>query len=162
MFRHGATRFVLLYGQRAIKIGRFRPIKVLGRLITLPFSKNKSFLKKGRGLWLPTWQYLFAGIIANKNEFQYSQNHIDDPLIAPITREILWGLVIIQLRTASVSEDEARAWWIERGVASSCLAGLCEQKHLGRTPDGHIVIVDYGSRVQQQQLSENVIRSTIA
>ncbi len=69
--RYGATRLVLLVGDQAIKIGRIRLWKLLGRVVILPFSKKSRghFLKKyGPGFWHAVWHSLFIGLYANRLE----------------------------------------------------------------------------------------------
>lgn len=116
----GSTRLVLLIGSRAVKIGRFRPIRLGIRLITLPFSSRKSFYRGGGSFRSLCFTYAFAGLVANKKECRHFQE-TRDPDLMPTTSSMLWGWINIQVR------GTAHAW---------------DREHCYH-PNGHLVRVDY-------------------
>lgn len=145
--RYGATRFVLLVGDKAIKIGRIRPLRVFVRMLIIPFSKKRRehfFARYGPGFGHAVWNDLCVGLYANRIEDDYYQSS-KDPRVMPTIGRLLGGWVIVQLRgvPVSTSELEKSSFTRERLRRRDCdLGGDHQFCRLGRK----VVLVDYGAR----------------
>lgn len=136
----GSTRMVLLIGDRAFKIGRVRPLRVLLRLCVLPFSQERRehFSKKyGHKFAQAVWKDMCAGLYANRGEYEYYQSS-RDPLVMPTVSCFLGGWIVVQPRGERVSHNELRV----RPVSPEC--EMTEPEQFARASDGRVVLVDYG------------------
>ena len=143
----GTTRIVLLVGNRAVKIATIRPLRLLFRLITLPFSSRRNrdrFSEKyGDCLLQALWNYFSAGLHANRAEYKYYQDNPNDTRVMPTIECRLHGLIIIQPRGMSVTEKDLR----EGNPFASLLYRCVEMNQpwqFCRHLDRRIVLVDYG------------------
>lgn len=105
-YRFGATRFVVLVGNIAIKFPRPRPLYVLIRFARHVRNKEvkKRLLGHGQTPTIGAMRYLFGGIVTNWNEHRVWKNHAHDILVP--TWFSLFGLVNIQKRGAEVDQQE--------------------------------------------------------
>lgn len=107
--RSGKTRIVIRTGNKAIKIGKFRPILLFFRAISFPFmskgNHTRFYARYGSPFWLGAWNYFIAGIQSNIREFEYYQKFRDSRVI-PTLGKYLGGWIIVQLRGEDVSQDE--------------------------------------------------------
>jgi len=153
--RYGATRFVLLIGDEAIKIGRIRLLRFFARMLILPFSRKRRehfFIKYGPTFWQAALNDLCAGLYANLNEYEYYQAS-KDFRVMPTIRQLLYGWVIVQLRGEPVSLAElSKGPFIKQKIGEENCE-VIEEKQFCRHADGRIVLIDYGRRVTIQALS---------
>ena len=151
--RYGATRFVLLAGDKAYKFGRVRPFRFLARMCILPFSQKRRkhfFERYGPGFGEAMKNDLFAGLRANQNEDTYYRT-FRDSRVMPITGVLLGGWVIIQMRGTPVSREELEKspFTAKRLRRRDCdLSG----NHQFCRFDGKVVLVDYGGKVTTDAL----------
>ncbi len=144
--RCGSTRFVLLVGDRAIKIGRMRPLRLLFRLLLLPFSKKRRehfFAKYGHTFLQAAWKDLCAGLYANRGEYEYCQA-FKDPRVMPTIVLLLKGWIVIQPRGRPLLPNDVRS---QLRVFEKCRGRECEMtfpEQFAVNADGQVVLVDYG------------------
>lgn len=143
--RYGTTRVVLLVGERAIKIGRVRPLRVLSRFLLWPFSarRRKHFLEKyGPGFGQAVLHDLCAGLYANRTEYEYYQR-TRDVRVMPTTAALCGGWIVLQPRGSAVCERE-----ISQSLGQEWLGVDCNEvvraKQFCRTRSGAVVLIDYG------------------
>jgi hypothetical protein len=141
----GGTRVVLVVGDRAYKIAKFRPLKVLDRLCAMSVDKkefDRLYQKHRHNKFGIMMRVFCAGLRANWAEWRY-WNRTHDSRCSPSIALWLGGLVLVQCSVESVDDDE---------VLSSPLRHLWETdeefakpSQFGRDVEGNIVIVDYAS-----------------
>lgn len=156
--RYGATRFVLLLGDKAYKFGRVRPFRFLARMCIIPFSQKRRkhfFERYGPGFAEAVKNDLFAGLRANQNEYAYYRA-FKDSRVMPITGFLLEGWVIVQTRGIPVSHEE-----IEKSpLAVKCLRrqeyDLCGDHQFCSFGD-KVVLVDYGGKVTTDALAATIV-----
>lgn len=155
----GQTRFVILLGDCAIKVGRIRPFRFLFRipLILVSDSRRNHFFKKyGTSFVLAMMRDIFAGIIANRKEYAYSRCH-DDARVMPTRKQYLGGLIIIQDRGTRISPGELLQEHPLRDSLFWHKAKALESHQFCRNFDNRVVLVDYGNEETVQFLLETVI-----
>ncbi|MFA6297195.1 MAG: hypothetical protein WC629_01395 [Candidatus Paceibacterota bacterium] len=150
-FGWGSTRFVILTGEGAIKIGRVRPVRVLLHLFSIPFSQTRRehfFDKYGHDLLPALWQDLMAGPISNLLEYNYCLE-CRDGRVMPVTTKYFGGLVIIQ----EEGGDEVTIEELIREHPVQNYSTVPKNADMG-TPDqfrrrkstGEVVLVDFGKK----------------
>lgn len=143
----GTTRVVFLVGDRAIKVATIRPLRLFFRLATLPFSsknnRNRFSEKYGNCLFRALWSYFLSGLYANRAEYEYHIDNPQDDRVMPTTEYHFGGLVISQLRGASVTEMELLKENPFAGYQKLCVE-MNQPWQFCRHPDGRVVLVDYG------------------
>jgi len=152
----GNKRIILLVGTSAIKIGKIRLIRCVSRFFILPFSlrlRERFFKKYG-----PTWREaiirdLFAGLLSNRNEYRYFQEHKDDRVM-PTISQFLLGSVVVQLRGQPISGEEIIKEFPQYQSDAYRKADICTSTQFCRHPDGTIKIVDYGEPTTISLLQE--------
>lgn len=156
----GQTRFVLLWGSDAIKVARFRPVRFLARLPLLVFSKKRRahfFKKYGDSFFSAMKNDLFAGVIANRVEYDYSMRY-SDWRIMPIRAVFLGGWIVVQERGDSVSAGElAQESPLKRPFFVRGKSHLSDPHQFCRNSEGRVVLVDYGNEATQQYLRETAV-----
>jgi len=158
--RLGTTRIVLLIGDQAIKIGRLRPLRLLLRLLILPFSRERRrhFLAKyGPGITRAVMQDLCAGLYANRNEYDYSATH-RDPRVIPTTKRLWGGWIVIQLRGTPIMVHELPEAPVLRKRIGTQPCEMDKATQFCRHPDGRVVLADYGRITTVTALSETLRR----
>ena len=150
----GTTRIVLLIGDKAVKIGRLRPLRLLARMLLLPFSwqRRQHFLAKyGPKFAQAMLNDLCAGLYANRNEYAYYKVYRDSRVM-PTTEQLCGGWIIIQPRGTPISVNELseKPSLKQRIGMESCEVDTAAQ--FCRHPDGRIVLVDYGRRATTEVL----------
>lgn len=153
--RYGRTRLVVLVGNMAIKIGRIRPLCSLVRTMILPFSKKgreRYQSKYGYNFFQAICNDVFAGIIANRHEYSYSQRRPEDVRVIPTIRQYLGGLVVVQIRCVEVTEQELTDESpFKLRLIESCWE-ISTPTQFGRNPLGQLVLIDYGRKQTVQML----------
>lgn len=154
----GSTRLVLLTKDKAIKIGRLRPLRLISRIFVLPFSQRRRerfFEKYGSTLWRAVLNDLCAGLYANRGEYEYYQKS-QDPRVIPTLRSIFHGWIVVQTRGEAVSETEMRTWRYTREERYALDRELAKAVQFCRHPQsGRIVLVDYGRPETRAFLTTN-------
>jgi hypothetical protein len=145
---YGATRFVLLTGNKAIKIARFRPIRLMFRVMVLPLSSKRNrdrfYEKYGTGLLTAIRNYLFVGLVANRIEYEYYKKH-RDLRVMPTQKQFLRGLITVQDRGTRVSNIELSEEYPFTSLDPSTLCPeMLKAVQFCRNSQGRIVMVDYG------------------
>ena len=144
---YGNTRLVLLTRKRAIKFARIRPLRCLFRIVLSPFSvkvRERALSKYGDDLFQRIINDLFAGIIANRNEYRYS-NNFNDKRIMPTLKQFWYGLVVVQSRGLPVSSVEMNkiqlfyGYTIEPHADTTDPCDFCRKRKGGK-----ILLIDYG------------------
>lgn len=142
--RLGQTRFVVLIGTRAYKIGRFRPFRFLARFLFFPFSKRRREhfrTKYGSLQWIALFNDVCAGLVANRSEFHFYMSRRDNRTIPSIST-YFWGWLITQERSLQISD-------VELSRLKTHIALRCEHFPEARHPNqygvyrGAVVLVDY-------------------
>lgn len=144
--RLGHTRFVLLWQDKAIKVGRIRPLRMLSRLLLLPLSKryrDRFFKKYGRPLLQALVRDLCAGRYANQNEYAYWQSS-RNPHVMPTTNSYLFGWVIIQNRGEPVTTEDVHNL-ILRPLEAPSSCEMSTSTQFARDKNGRVLLVDYGN-----------------
>jgi hypothetical protein len=104
----GNTRVVFLIGNKAIKIGKIRPIRFFFRMISFPFTSERNhqrFYKKYGSFPKAVVKYVFWGFNANNIEHKYYTKHRDDLRVVPTVKLLAWGFILIQVRGLYVSRE---------------------------------------------------------
>ncbi len=145
----GSTRVVILLEDRAIRIGFFRPLRLIERLLGLAVSADRRRRHIQRfGSYRSSIKHSFMdGILGNRLEYsQYLRTH-DDRLM-PMRRLMWGGLIATQDRGTAVTLEEVRErfpnGWDNIGGVDTSLADLQEARQYCRYSDGTIRIVDFG------------------
>lgn len=149
--RFGNTRFVVVFGNRAYKIGK---IRVLRFILRIPFLllcrelRKRFFTKYGETLGKAMVSDIFAGLIANRVECHYWQNKHDSRVV-PIMSVWFTGFVIIQERAEPISIQEL-------GTATpfkTCsIPDTISPRQFGRH-HGVVRLLDYGDQRTCAELS---------
>ena len=162
--KYGSTRLVLIVGDRALKIGRFRPLRMLWRLVfLLPFSRKKRehFLAKyGKSFGRAVLNDVFAGLYANRGEYAYYQTH-KDIRVMPTLKSVCGGWIVIQPYGDPVSAIEVENWWGRNKAKSPANDPyLAEPEHFQQPENfrrhpinGKVVLADYGSTRNREVLA---------
>ena len=145
----GSTRIVLLWGNVAVKIGRFRCFRVIAWILFSFFGcewRKKFFKRYGYSFVEAITTYLMTGLRSNLVELEYSHSFPEDERIMPITNSFLGGWVIFQEKGEKITTNELVS---EHPFASNSEAELfTEMKKVVqfcRRKNGKIVLVDYGA-----------------
>jgi len=147
----GSTRFVILTGDEAIKIGKIRPIRVVLHLLSIPFSQTRRkhfFDKYGPKLLPALWQDLMAGPISNLLEYHYCLE-CRDGRVMPVTTKYWGGLVIIQEEGGSevTTEELAREHPVQNYSIVSKYADMgTPDQFRRRKSTGKVVFIDFGRK----------------
>lgn len=155
----GHTRIVILTAHRAYKIGRFRPLRLLCRLLALLFqSRRKHVLFREQYGSFPAclWNYVAVGIRANRNEFEHWKK-TRDPRVGEIIGGALRHLVIWQAVGESVTADELH----RDSPFISVSHGRCKDlrtsmPHQYARIRGKVVLIDYGENETRRALEETL------
>ena len=155
---YGQTRFVILVGDKAIKIGRVKLLNLLIRWIfILPFSKKRRdhyFTKYGKTIVEAIRNEWLQGLYANRREYSY-YSRSKDPLVIPTTKIILTGWIIIQDRGNPITNQDL-AHFPEPFRQESITDGeMRSPSQYATTKKGKIVLVDYG-RIQTIRTLESL------
>jgi len=143
----GHTRIIVLFGDRAIKIARFRPFRLFFRMLLYPFqslSKQGRFHERYGPMPGGMWKYLTAGYQANRVEYEYWRLTSDSRIMAVMQRHLGYS-ILIQLRGQEVTIDELKNddpfRSVHKRFHKSLRAGVPAQfaKRAGR-----IVLIDFG------------------
>ncbi len=145
----GGTRFVILCGDRAYKVARIRPFRILRQLVvhSLRGEVSHKLRRFGDAKMSAGFKYVLGGIIANKDEFcNWSRHQTYD--LARVVSVHFGGLLLIQEKGEPISGDEAplahRLWGsvlaAENGNVSQAVAQFAR---FGNT----IKLIDFGDRV---------------
>lgn len=147
------TRLVLVLENRAIKIGRVRPLRFICRFAWLAVQNKKRrerfFLKydpEHRGFWVTAYNYIFAGPLANRNEYQVYGRSCDSRFVPTIALRF-YGLIAVQLRAEPVTATELTLENPFRDLSREQLmrADIFCLENFGRF-GGSVRVLDYGSR----------------
>ncbi|MEI8270320.1 MAG: hypothetical protein WCG45_03040 [bacterium] len=142
----GGTRVVLLFGNKAVKIGRIKPIRLTLRILLFPFmSKKRNDLYRevyGKKFFLSIVNYLLIGRNSNIIEYDYYQK-TKDSRVTPTKRILLFGWIVVQDRGESVSMQKLR----ENNPFNDIPNFLFPEKNTPRQfceIDGKLFLADYG------------------
>jgi hypothetical protein len=154
--RYGGTRFVLLFNDYAIKIGKFRLINLIKKCIQIGIFNNKKEKQKleSKTFCESFYKCLFAGLHANKIEFEYYDKH-RDPRVMPTIRKFLGGWIIVQIRGEPITETEVSEWHFPENINKNYY-DIRRAEQFCRDKDGKIVLVDYGKNITTQLLSSSL------
>ncbi len=143
----GGTRIVVLWGDKAFKIARLRPVRLLLRMLLFPFqsaSKRARFYNRYGHIPKGLVNYVVWGLMANRNEFEY-WNQTHDSRVMPVTSRFIGYLVIVQTRGEPVSDSELHdshpLGTISREFRPTVRYGL---RHQFAKRRGRVFLVDYG------------------
>ena len=141
----GGTRVVLIVGDKAYKIAKFRLFALVTKLAKMLFVRrefNRLYEKYKHNKSRILFRVFFAGLRANWAEWRY-WNRTNDIRCSPALDLWLYGLVLVQKSVEAVDESE---------VLSSSLYSLwhadeefAKPSQYGRDEGGNIVIVDYAT-----------------
>lgn len=111
-FACGSTRCVILVGQYAIKIARFRPLRPFIKLFESIQKKQVrgNLEKHHRNPLLAVIKYLLAGIVANRTEYRLYKKYKSE-LLVPTVFTIFW-LVNIQRRGEPVADEKVKSHYL--------------------------------------------------
>lgn len=144
----GGTRWVILTGNKSIKIGKVRPLRTFSKIISLAFSarrRNTFFEEYGGNFFLAIWRFMIVDIWANRNEFFYHQKYKDERVI-PTTHMLLFGIISIQERGKPVTERKLKEDHpLDSTVVDRKNSDLTEARQYCICKDGKIRVVDYGN-----------------
>ena len=144
---YGHTRFVLLCGNRAIKVVRIRPVHAAAVILHVLLSRkrrNRFMEKHGASRYLTAWREFWDGLYANRNEYRYYQaSH--DPRVMPTEQQLLGGWIVIQQRGRPITMDElAQAQHLHFESQEEQIESGKHWQFCHHPDDGRIVLVDYG------------------
>jgi hypothetical protein len=147
----GTTRLVVLQGDYAYKIARFRPLKLLIRCFSALRSQRKRLLYREKievehhaSYIRGAWEYLCAGYYANWREWHRWQE-TKDPRYVPAIKITCKGLILVQLRGVAVDTRVAESHFPEFvGKENHELGGVHQYVALS---DGTVRIADYASLI---------------
>jgi hypothetical protein len=157
--KSGKTRIVFLVGDKAIKFGRVRLLRLILRILLFPFmSKHNNMLfyeAYGKYFLLGMFNYLLVGIDANKREYQYYKESNDNRVV-PTRKILLNGWIVIQDRGEFVSLQE-----LEKNNPFKDVVGypIFTEKHeywQFCKIDGQLLLADYGRKEVCQILRESL------
>jgi len=139
---------VVLIGNCAIKIARFRLIRPAIRLAQLFREKRvRTQLRKyDENALMGSLKYLCAGVVANRVEYQLSREYPNAP-IAEVLTMLLGGLIIIQERGEPVSifNSQVRSHPLWAAMVEEAGNEFGAQLQFARfTPDSQVRLVDFG------------------
>ena len=147
-FRLGATRFVVLVGNVAIKFPRLRPLRPFVRLLEILRKKEgvrDNLEKYDKSIVIATLQYLFSGVVTNYWEHRFYKENSNISILVP-TYYSFFGLLNVQKRGKPI-DDSSRSKWetVQAKLADKGLLphDLFEEKNCC-TIDGKIQLFDYG------------------
>jgi len=141
------TRFVILHGDYAYKIGKVRPIRHFFRILSFILNpkRYKKFLQMyGQNYFEAFKNDFLAGLYSNKREFYYYKQTLDSRVI-PTIKIYFCGWIVIQKRGLEITWSE-----FENGrpnIPSFFDNQHCETsepKQFCKLSCGKIVLVDYG------------------
>lgn len=142
----GGTRVVLLFGDKAVKVGRIKPIRLILRILLFPFMpKKRNDLYRevyGGNFLLSIVNYLLIGKRSNEIEYGYYQRTKDER-VTPTKKIFLSGWVIVQNGGKSVSAQKLE----ENNPFKNICPSLFPEKNTPRQfceIDGKIFLADYG------------------
>ena len=146
----GTTRIVVLVGNSAIKIARFRPLRLVFRMILFPFQSEKKrqiFYSRYGTMPYGMWRYVFAGLWANRNECCYWKQ-FRDARVMP-SKRLLGYLIIIQPKGVPLSDEEFESKNPFRNLTEfiqyrAGYSSLSQSMQFAKTFDGRVLLVDYG------------------
>lgn len=155
--KYGSTRFVILKGDKAIKVGKVRIWRFLARIIILPFSikQQKHFLERyGPGFWTAVKNDICIGLRANRYEYEYYKKY-SDLRVMPTIKSLLLGWIIIQPRGNPINSTaefiKGRPPIKEKINGES--SEVTEVKQFCQHPvNKKIVLIDYGKKETIQAL----------
>lgn len=155
--KYGSTRFVILKGDKAMKVGKVRIWRFLARMIILPFSikQREHFLKRyGPGFLTAVKNDIFVGLRANRYEYEYCKEY-SDHRVMPTIKNLLCGWIIIQPRGNPINSTtefiNGRPPIKEEINGES--SEVTEVKQFCKHPvNNKIVLIDYGKKETIQAL----------
>ncbi len=143
-FAYGATRWVIITNQYAIKIARFRPLRPFIRLIDA-FGKKEvgpCLKKHHENPLLASIKYLFAGVVANYTEYQVYKKYSELEELAP-TLTTFFFLVNIQISGRQATEEDLNGSVIFNTLHEYFLGDTADAKQFCLV-DEQVRLVDYG------------------
>lgn len=151
--KYGKTRFVVLIGSYAVKIGRFLILKCAIRILLGLFLKKQRifFREHGETLVSGVWNYLVKGWISNMREYNHWQSFQDDLRLVPVLKKVMGGWIIIQVRGKAISPEE---FCSENPLPSQFFIEGASHWQVCRLPDGRVALADYGFEKTCQFLRE--------
>ena len=145
----GGTRIVVLLGNKAYKIARFRPIRLLCRMLLFPFQtkrKQTKFYQRYGELPTSLWNYIVVGFTINRTEFEY-WNRTHDSRVMPVVDRFVGYFIIVQMRGKEVLADEFRMNDLFGSLPLAAYHELqCDKLHQFVKLDGKILLIDYGDK----------------
>ena len=140
--KYGATRIVVLLGNKAIKFGKIRLLRFFLRMMILPFSRyqrERFRTKYGTSFLDAAVNDILFGLLANRKEYNYYTSTRDARVI-PTLSSFLWGLVIVQSRGQAVSNKDIEGLnYIDLHPAELATpTQFCQH-------NGKVLLVDYGN-----------------
>lgn len=142
-FAKGTTRYVVVIGKIAIKIGRIKFFRFILRVILFPFLGHRWKLSMKEALCV----YFGNGIECNRNEHGYWQE-THDPEVMPVLASLARGFVIIQDCGTCVTQRELESECPLYGDMKDDLPlDMRNLPQYCRHPNGKIRLVDYGTRL---------------
>ena len=142
----GNKRIVLLVANYAIKIGKIRLIRLMSRVLLLPFSKKLRirFLDKYGGTWKKALlNDTFAGLYCNRHEYSYYSEY-KDQRVMPTIKLIANGFIIVQIRGVEVSDQIIKTAHPEYRSSLYKKANLDATEQYCIDDNGKVKILDYG------------------
>lgn len=147
---YGHTRFVILVGDKAIKVARLRLLRSLSRFVVLPFSQKRRdhfFGKYGSSFGRALWNDLWDGLFANQGEYEYYER-FHDPRVIPTLTKLLGGWIVIQQRGEPIRSEECPDIFRSQAPEND----MSNPAQYARSAEGSIVLVDYGKGTTREAL----------
>ncbi len=158
----GGTRIVILTKHSAIKIARFRILRLLGRLIVLPFQaqrKHAKFRERYGSFPQCLWNYISIGLVANRNEYEYWQQ-TRDWRVGEIFKQSLKCGIIWQAAGHPVTLEELRREDPFSAVPERLRRDFrSNMEHQYAYIDGCVVLIDFGDAKTRRALEETFLFS---
>lgn len=155
----GKTRIVLLVGNKAIKFGRVRFVRLFARTVSFPFMSKRNhdrfYARYGKPFFKGAFKYLFAGLYANRNEFRHCEQ-FEDHRVVPTSHLFFKGWVIVQQRGKPISHERLLEGNPFHGM--SVPAGFLEKDQPWQFCEigGKILLADYGRNETREALIQTL------
>lgn len=158
-FACGGTRWVILTDLYAIKIARFRPIRLVIRFLQLLLKGEvrENLQKHDENLTKAVLKYVGAGILANRTESRlYKHYGRTNDLLIPTLFTICW-LVNVQLRGKIPKEEDIlrhRLWNVLVGDSFVEVAAELRRPNQFCIIGSRVYLADYGMELLEPVFAE--------
>ena len=155
----GGTRIVMLCGDKAYKLARFRPLRLFCRMLLFPFQtrkKQKQFYERYGRFPMSFWHYITVGFTINRTEYEYWQ-HTHDTRVMPAVGKFMGYFIIVQMRGERISAAEFRMNDLFGDLSRQTYFDLqCDKPHQFAKREGKVLLIDYGDRYTSAALATSL------